>query len=128
MLYTYYISFMTSFTVLVDFADSEICVKSSKFPLEGSATVVNAYFAKSTDGSTKCSLVKEATKYSLFLPGDYKRCVIDSFESTKLSSYYFIKDYNYLPGDLVTNGVQLWQCLDLPFGLGCKSQSGPTLG
>jgi hypothetical protein len=122
VLYTYYISFMTSFKIIVDFADSEICAKSVSFPSGGAATLSKAYFAKSSDGSTKCSLVSDATKYSLFQPGDYKRCVIDSFGGLKFSCYYFIENYNYLPGDRVTNGVKLWQCADLPYALGCKAQ------
>jgi len=77
----YYRGLMNYFGVSLDSTEVDDCQdQTNYFSSSGSAALVPQYFDRDWSSQASCKLVTWATPYSLFTPGDYKRCVC-SFSS-----------------------------------------------
>jgi hypothetical protein len=110
--------------------------------LKGTTGLKSQYFDKDWSNKNRCIIVSWYTSYSIYTPGDYKRCVCYYYGPCDLTPstivvpiivtaqtcFAFTLNFNYLAGDKVCNNTNIWTCNPLPKTLKCASEQPSGLG
>jgi hypothetical protein len=71
-----FVDLLKYFNVAADLTESVSCnAAASSFPVLGAAGSTYVFFDNDWSNPGRCKLVNYGTSFSMFTPGDYKRCV-----------------------------------------------------
>jgi len=131
---THFTNLLKYFNVAVDISESVSCnTASSVFPILGTAGTSYVFFDNDWSNPGRCKLVNYGTSFSMFTPGDYKRCVCFyqgpcDLKPQASSCFAYQANFNYLPGDFVCDASSMWKCEVQPTALTCKTEMPQASG